>query len=92
MRTALIDADTIIYAAGRKVEKIVEWGEDIIHPVTGKIIKGEKTVLLELKVTRVDEETSEVKIVGSKVKLKVGQVLESVPKKASLWESLKNKG
>ena len=70
---------------------VVEWGDDIIHPVTGKIIKGKKTVLSELKVTRVDEETSEVKTVGSKVTLKLGQVLESVPKKASLWESLRDK-
>ena len=34
-RTALIDADTIIYAAGRKVEKIVEWGDDIISWYAG---------------------------------------------------------
>lgn len=71
---------------------MVEWGDDIIHPITGKTIKGQKTVLSELKVTRTDEETSEVKVAGSKVKLKLGQVLESAPKKASIWESMKDKG
>lgn len=67
---------------------LVERGEDIVHPVTGKIIKGQKKVITELKVTSVDDETSTVKISGDKVTLKVGLVLESEPKKAGFWESL----
>jgi len=67
---------------------LVERGEDIIHPVTGKVIKGAKRVLTELKVTSVDDETSTVKVTGSKVPLKVGLILESAPKKAGFWESL----
>jgi Curli production assembly/transport component CsgG len=67
---------------------LVERGEDIVHPVTGKVIKGSKRVLSELKVTTVDDETSTVKISGTKVPLKVGLILESAPKKAGFWESL----
>jgi hypothetical protein len=67
---------------------LVERGEDIVHPVTHKVIKGQKRVLTELKVTSVDDETSTVKVTGNKVTLKVGLILESAPKKAGFWESL----
>jgi hypothetical protein len=67
---------------------LVERGEDIVHPVTGKIIKGSKKVISELKVTTVDDETSTVRISGAKVPLKVGLSLESAPKKAGFWESV----
>lgn len=71
---------------------IVERGQDIVHPVTGKIIPGKKTVLTELKVISVDDETSIVKISGAKVPLKVGQVIESKPKEAGFWEKLGDMG
>jgi len=67
---------------------LIERGKDIVHPVTGKVIKGAKKILSELKVTAVDDETSNVKISGDKVALKVGLILESAPKKAGFWESL----
>jgi hypothetical protein len=67
---------------------VVERGPDIVHPVTGKVIKGQKKHLTELKVLSVDEETAKVKISGDKVPLKVGLVLESAPKKAGFWEKL----
>lgn len=66
---------------------LMERGEDIVHPVTGKIIKGAKRVISELKVTAVDDETSTVRISGNKVPLKPGLILESAPKKAGFWES-----
>jgi len=71
---------------------IVERGQDIVHPVTGKIIPGKKTVLTELKVLSVDDETSIVKINGAKVPMKVGQVIESKPKEAGFWEKLGDMG
>lgn len=71
---------------------IVQRGQDIVHPVTGKVIPGKKTVLTELKVTSVDDETANVKISGSKIPLKVGQVIESKPKEAGFWEKFGDLG
>jgi len=69
---------------------VVQRGEDIVHPVTGRVIRGQKKIITELKVTSVDEETATVKITGDKVPLKLGLGLESIPKKAGIWESLKD--
>lgn len=87
-KEAIIDLGKKDGVADGDVFLLVERGEDIVHPVTGKVIKGQKRILTELKVTTVDDETSTVKVSGSKVPLKVGLILESVPKKAGFWESL----
>jgi len=71
---------------------IVERGQDIVHPVTGRVIPGKKVVVTELKVTSVDDETSIVKINGSKVPMKIGQIIESKPKEAGFWEKLGDMG
>ena len=65
-------------------------GEDIVHPKTGKVIKGEKSVLAQLKVTRVDSDKAYVridKLIDRSVVLKAGMDLESMPKKAGAMES-----
>lgn len=67
---------------------VVQRGQDIVHPVTGKVIPGKKTVLTELKVTAVDDETSTVKIAGERIPLKVGTLIESKPKERGFWEAL----
>jgi hypothetical protein len=65
-------------------------GEPIVHPRTGALIPGEKTILAELEVTRVDERTSIVKVSKNiaKVAFKVGMELEQKPKEAGTLEKL----
>jgi len=59
--------------------QLVEQGEDVVHPVTGKRIKGERKVLTELKVTDVGEESSTLKVTGARATLKVGQTVVQAP-------------
>jgi TolB-like protein len=63
-------------------------GEDIVHPVTGKIIKGEKTLVTEFRVVSVAEDSAIVKVTGANVPLKPGMALESKPKKRGFFEAL----
>lgn len=68
---------------------IVERGEDIIHPKTGAVIKGEKRVLAELEVIRVEPDKSFLKInklIDKTFVPKPGMDLESAPKEAGLGE------
>lgn len=67
---------------------VFERGEDIVHPVTGKVIKGEKKVITEFKVQSVQEDSATVKITGAKVAIKPGMALESKPKKRGFWEAV----
>ena len=53
--------------------QLVEQGEAVVHPVTGRLIQGERRVLTELKVAEVGEESSTLRISGSRVPLRVGQ-------------------
>lgn len=69
---------------------VFEYGEDIVHPVTKKVMKGEKKLITEFKVKTIAEETSIVKITGNLTPLKVGLMLESKPKEAGLTESFGN--
>jgi hypothetical protein len=55
--------------------QLVEQGEAVVHPVTGKLIQGERRVLTELKVTDVGEQSSTLKVTGAKAALKVGQTV-----------------
>ena len=55
--------------------QLVEQGADVVHPVTGKLVKGERRVLTDLKVIDVGDESSTMKVIGIKVTLKVGQVV-----------------
>jgi curli biogenesis system outer membrane secretion channel CsgG len=53
--------------------QLVEQGPDVVHPVTGKLIQGERRVLTQLQVTDVGEESSILKVTGDRATLKVGQ-------------------
>lgn len=53
--------------------QLVEQGADVVHPVTGKLIQGERRVLTQLQVTDVGEESSILKVTGDRATLKVGQ-------------------
>ncbi len=70
----------------------IQRGEPIVHPRTGALIPGEKTVLAEFEITKVDERTSVVKISKNITKptFKVGMELEQKPKEAGLGEKLGN--
>jgi len=72
-REALVDL-----GSKQRLEKgagfqLVEQGPDVVHPVTGKMIQGERRVLTELQVTDVGEESSILKVTGARATLKVGQ-------------------
>lgn len=67
---------------------VFERGEDIIHPVSGKVIKGAKKEITEFKVIKVEEDSAIVKITGPKFPLKPGMALESKPKKRGFFEAL----
>lgn len=54
--------------------------EDIVHPVTGAIIKGKKNFLATYKVKAVDAQTSVLVLDGKDSKeVKIGQVVEVLP-------------
>lgn len=55
--------------------QLVEQGEDVVHPVTGKRIQGERRILTELQATEVGEESSVFKVTGPRTPLKVGQTV-----------------
>lgn len=67
-----------------------EQGADIVHPVTGKRIKGAKRQISEFKVVSASDETSIVKLIGDKIAMKPGIMLESKPRTGGLFESLRN--
>ena len=53
--------------------QLVEQGPDVVHPVTGKPVQGERRVLTRLEATDVGEESSILKVTGPRATLKVGQ-------------------
>lgn len=70
---------------------VIEYGEDIVHPKTKKIIKGEKRLVNVLEVINVAGGTAVVKVTGaSQAPIKVGFEIESKPKKAGFWESVQD--
>jgi hypothetical protein len=74
-REALVDL-----GRGQRLEKgatfqLVEQGPDVVHPKTGKLIKGERRVLTQLQVADVGDESSVLKVTGDRVELKVGQTV-----------------
>lgn len=70
---------------------LFEQGADLVHPVTGKVIKGEKKILGEGEVTQVDQDTSIVKASGLKQPVVIGKTqVESKEKKSGFWEALKD--
>jgi hypothetical protein len=58
---------------------LVEQGADVVHPVTGKRIKGERRILTALEAADVGEESSTFKVTGARVPLKVGQTVVQTP-------------
>lgn len=89
-KEALIDLGKKDGITEETVFDVFEYGEDIIHPVTKKVMKGEKKLITEFKLKTLAEETSVVKISGDSTQLKVGLMLESKPKEAGIGESLGN--
>lgn len=73
-------------------------GEDIVHPVTGKVIKGEKKILAEGIVISLSDETSTIRAARSGSNyasgiIEVGHTkIEAKPKKKGLWEAFKDLG
>ena len=87
-KQAMIDLGKADGVAEKDEFAVFERGEDIIHPVTGKVIKGEKKLITEFKVVSVNDDSAIVKITGSSVALKPGMALESKPKKRGFFEAL----
>jgi len=87
-KQAVIDLGKADGIAEKDEFSVFERGEDIVHPVTGKIIKGEKRLVTEFKVVSVSEATAIVKLSGANVSIKPGMALESKPKKRGFFEAL----
>jgi hypothetical protein len=68
--------------------QVVEATPDVVHPVTGKVIHGAPKLIGELKVTAVGEESCMMKASGLKAILKPGQMVESLHRKAGVWEKV----
>jgi len=58
----------------------VEQGPDVVHPVTGKLIPGERRVVCELTVADAGPESATLKLVSGHLGLKVGTVLQRKPR------------
>ena len=54
----------------------METGPDVVHPVTGKLIAGERRVVGELTVADAGPESATLKAVSGRLELKVGTVLQ----------------
>ena len=79
----------VLNIVGESDEFVVfERGSDIVHPVSGKVIKGAKKEITEFKVVKVEDDSATVRITGPKVALKPGMALESKPKKRGFFEAL----
>lgn len=67
-------------------------GEDIVHPVTKDIIKGDKNVIAEATVTSVSEQSSTVKISQIKpIPIEIGVAkVEAKPKKKGFFEAIED--
>lgn len=64
---------------------VLTYGDDIIHPITGKVIKGEQKELAQAEVKTVSNETSIVKV-SSKLSIPIGtQVETKARKKEEHW-------
>ena len=59
---------------------IVEHGPDVIHPVTGKLIPGERRVVGECVVTDAGPESSTLRITTDRLAIKPGAVLQRKPR------------
>jgi len=62
------------------VFQVVEVGPEVIHPVTGKAVPGERKVVGELVVTALGQESSTLRAASGRPALKPGYVLERKPK------------
>jgi len=58
--------------------ELVEQGADVVHPVTGKPVQGERRVLTRMQATEVGEESSTLKVVGPGAVLRLGQTVVRV--------------
>jgi hypothetical protein len=72
-REALVDLGSRQRLEKGATFQLVEQAPDVVHPVTGKRIQGERRVLTTLQVTDVGEESSVVKVTGPKAELRAGQ-------------------
>lgn len=69
----------------------VEVGADVVHPATGKVIKGAPRVVADLKVSSVGPESCIMKVSGAKGPLRPGLSVESRTRKAGAWETFMDK-
>lgn len=67
-------------------------GEDIVHPVTKKVLKGEKIILAEGVISSVSTDTAVLKVgsLNGSSPVTVGSRVESKPKRKGFMESLKD--
>jgi hypothetical protein len=54
----------------------IEQGADVVHPVTGRLIPGERKVLGEFRVADVGMESSTLRLAGPRFPMKAGMLME----------------
>lgn len=67
---------------------VFEYGEDIVHPVTKKVMKGEKIYIMDAKVKSAAKDSSILILNGESKAVKTGFAIETKPVQAGIVESL----
>ena len=67
---------------------VFEYGEDVIHPVTKKIMKGEKNYIMDAKVKSAAKDSSILILSGDAKAVKTGFAIETKPVQAGIVESI----
>lgn len=67
---------------------VFEYGEDVIHPVTKKVLKGEKVYIMDAKVKSSAKDSSILILGGEAKAIKAGFAVETKPSQAGIVESI----
>ena len=66
---------------------VFEYGEDVVHPVSKKVMRGEKKYVMDAKVKSVSKDSSILVISGNAKDVKAGFAVETKPVQAGIVES-----
>lgn len=67
---------------------VFEYGEDVVHPVTKKVMKGEKNYIMDAKVKSAAKDSSILTLNGDAKAVKAGFAIETKPVQAGIVESI----
>lgn len=67
---------------------VFEYGEDVVHPVTRKVMKGEKIYIMDAKVKSAAKDSAILTLSGEAKAVRVGFAIETKPVQAGIVESI----